>query len=121
MDIGFNFRVLIVSWTMLETSLGAMYRITQFVAGLTQEGMDTPAAPPGWSKDGCVAFDDVQVSYKYVHLLMWLVHRLTVAQSVTGASLTKSVLPSRAWEARCHMRADGKVSFACEILAGIID
>jgi ATP-binding cassette subfamily C (CFTR/MRP) protein 1 len=70
MDLGFNFRMIIIAWTDLETSLSAVTRIRQFTAVPT-EGQDTvrsteiaQADPPkGWPTQGSIVFKGFSASY----------------------------------------------------------
>jgi ABC-type multidrug transport system fused ATPase/permease subunit len=73
MDLGFNFRMIILAWTDLETSLSAVTRIRQFTA-VPAEGKehvrptelaqaDTPTPPYGWPTQGSIAFKNFSASY----------------------------------------------------------
>ncbi|KAJ4289146.1 hypothetical protein N0V90_011488 [Kalmusia sp. IMI 367209] len=64
MDLGFNFRIIIVFWTELETSLSAVTRIRQFAATPPEEHENTRADPPGsWPKNGSISFNNLFASY----------------------------------------------------------
>lgn len=64
MDLGFNFRVIIVCWTDLETSLSAVVRILQFSAAPPEQGDLVTADPPAsWPKKGAVTFQNLAASY----------------------------------------------------------
>ncbi|KAF2450312.1 P-loop containing nucleoside triphosphate hydrolase protein [Karstenula rhodostoma CBS 690.94] len=64
MDLGVNFRVIIVYWTELETSLSAVVRILQFSATPPEESdLAIASPPPSWLKSGAVAFSNFAASY----------------------------------------------------------
>lgn len=58
---------LIESWTSLEVTLGAVYRLRQFDAETPQEGFPTENLQPGsgWPTSGAVSIENLQVAYKY--------------------------------------------------------
>jgi ABC-type multidrug transport system fused ATPase/permease subunit len=64
MDLGFFIRILVTSWTELETSLSAVARIRQF-AQTPSENQDsvTSDPPTGWPLIGSVQFKDLVASY----------------------------------------------------------
>lgn len=67
MDLGWNFRVIIMAWTDLETSLSAVTRIRQFSDPklVPSETEDTakPDPPSSWPIAGSVAFKSLSASY----------------------------------------------------------
>jgi ATP-binding cassette subfamily C (CFTR/MRP) protein 1 len=68
MDLGWSFRVIIVGWTELETSLSAVTRIRQFSnPELTpaEDDLDNtrPDPPASWPTDGSVTFRKYSASY----------------------------------------------------------
>ncbi|KAL5433031.1 hypothetical protein PMIN06_011810 [Paraphaeosphaeria minitans] len=65
MDLGVNFRIIIVYWTELETSLSAVVRILQFSEQTPAEESDLTIAspPPSWPKSGAVTFSNFAASY----------------------------------------------------------
>lgn len=64
MDLGFNFRIIIRSWTELETSLSAVTRIRQFNATPSEGCEITEADPPdAWPTHGSVTFRHFAASY----------------------------------------------------------
>lgn len=67
MDLGWNFRVIIMAWTDLETSLSAVTRIRQFSDPklVPSEIEDTakPDPPSSWPTAGSVAFKSLSASY----------------------------------------------------------
>lgn len=55
---------LITNWTQLETSLGAIVRVKQFVTDLQlQPARNEIACPEGWPWEGRVEFRKVSASY----------------------------------------------------------
>ncbi|KAF2713348.1 P-loop containing nucleoside triphosphate hydrolase protein [Pleomassaria siparia CBS 279.74] len=67
MDLGFQFRIIILSWTELETSLSAVTRIKQFSNPeiIPHESDDTekPYPPRSWPTAGSVIFHSLSASY----------------------------------------------------------
>ncbi|ORY18549.1 P-loop containing nucleoside triphosphate hydrolase protein [Clohesyomyces aquaticus] len=64
MDLGFNFRVVILAWTDLETSLSAVTRIRQFSDTPAEiEDTSQPDPPEGWPEKGSVLFNKLLASY----------------------------------------------------------
>lgn len=65
MDLGWGFRMIILAWTELETSLSAVTRIRQFSATPAegQEGEALADAPEGWPIHGAITFDNFVASY----------------------------------------------------------
>lgn len=64
MDLGLDFRIIIVFWTELETSLSAVVRILQFsTTPPEQQDLNTASAPDPWPKNGAVAFANFAASY----------------------------------------------------------
>lgn len=61
---------LISSWTNLETSLGAIARLRDFVRDTPREdSVDTQSLPPvpqGWPSPGAIDFKSIDARYKYV-------------------------------------------------------
>jgi ATP-binding cassette, subfamily C (CFTR/MRP), member 1 len=64
MDLGLNFRIIILSWADLETPLSAVTRIPRFAATPT-EGQDIAQAdvPESWPIHGSLAFRKFSASY----------------------------------------------------------
>lgn len=64
MDLGWNFRIIILAWTELETSLSAVTRIRQFAATPSESQELMQADPPeSWPMHGSVAFKNFAASY----------------------------------------------------------
>ncbi|KAL1599876.1 hypothetical protein SLS60_007681 [Paraconiothyrium brasiliense] len=64
MDLGFNFRIIIVYWTELETSLSAVVRILQFSATPSEQQDLINASPQeSWPKHGAVSYSNFAASY----------------------------------------------------------
>ena len=64
MDLGINFRVIILYWTELETSLSAVVRILQFHATPSEQQELVTADPPeSWPKNGHVSIHNLGASY----------------------------------------------------------
>jgi ATP-binding cassette subfamily C (CFTR/MRP) protein 1 len=67
MDLGWNFRVLIVGWTELETSLSAVTRIRQFsdpeLTPSEEDDTTKPDPPSSWPTSGSVTFKNYSASY----------------------------------------------------------
>ncbi|KAL5384917.1 hypothetical protein DPSP01_005024 [Paraphaeosphaeria sporulosa] len=64
MDLGVNFRIIIVYWTELETSLSAVVRILQFSETPPEElGLTIASPPPNWPKRGAITFSNFAASY----------------------------------------------------------
>ncbi|OCK89464.1 putative multidrug resistance protein [Cenococcum geophilum 1.58] len=65
--LGFNqsLRVLVESWTQLETSLGAIARLKNFEATVVPEDKpeESGVAPESWPDQGAIEFRDVTASY----------------------------------------------------------
>jgi ATP-binding cassette subfamily C (CFTR/MRP) protein 1 len=65
--LGFNqgLRVLVESWTQLETSLGAIARLKNFELTTTPEDKpeESGTPPPLWPEKGKIEFRDVTASY----------------------------------------------------------
>jgi ABC-type multidrug transport system fused ATPase/permease subunit len=63
----------IKSWTVLETSIGAVARIQEFVETTPSEEQhenELPIVPSQWPERGHLTFDRVTASYGYVNLRM---------------------------------------------------
>ena len=66
MDLGFNFRVIIVCYTDLETSLSAVVRILQFSSAPQEQApLSSAATPPpeSWPRAGTVTFRNLAAAY----------------------------------------------------------
>ncbi|KAF2004654.1 P-loop containing nucleoside triphosphate hydrolase protein [Amniculicola lignicola CBS 123094] len=64
MDLGFEFRIIIQSWTELETSLSAVTRIRQFSQIPSEENSIAKSDPPGnWPSRGSVHLKSITASY----------------------------------------------------------
>lgn len=65
--LGFNqsLRILVESWTQLETSLGAIARLKNFEATVVPEDKpeESGVAPESWPDQGAIEFRDVTASY----------------------------------------------------------
>ena len=61
-----NVKILIAFWTQLETSIGAISRIKQFVKDTKDENLpwETQDPPENWPSRGEVKFEKVDASYK---------------------------------------------------------
>ena len=61
-------RLLILFWTQLETSLGAVMRIKQFCESTPDENLDDSEGevPIDWPATGDISLRSVSVSYRYV-------------------------------------------------------
>lgn len=60
-----NLQALIIQWTVLETSLGAVARIKDFAESTVSENTDSEngVPPEKWPQQGAVEFKDVTASY----------------------------------------------------------
>ncbi|PWY88307.1 multidrug resistance-associated protein [Aspergillus heteromorphus CBS 117.55] len=65
MDLGQTLSALIQGWTLLETSLGAIARIKDFVEDTPKEDTTTPeqAPHPEWPSRGAITFSNATISY----------------------------------------------------------
>ncbi|KAI5196133.1 P-loop containing nucleoside triphosphate hydrolase protein [Aureobasidium subglaciale] len=63
MDLGFYFEVLITSWTSLETSLGAIARMNQFVREMPEEEKDEVMPSSSWPAHGELLIQSLSASY----------------------------------------------------------
>ena len=63
MDLGWSFRLIILAWTELETSLSAVTRIRQFTATPAEEQIAQTDPPEGWPMHGSIAFKNFAASY----------------------------------------------------------
>ncbi|KAF2683972.1 P-loop containing nucleoside triphosphate hydrolase protein [Lentithecium fluviatile CBS 122367] len=64
MDLGWNFRIIILAWTELETSLSAVTRIRQFATTPSESQESTQEdSPEGWPMHGSVIFKNFAASY----------------------------------------------------------
>lgn len=61
-----SLKALITDWTVLETSLGAVTRVKNFVEKNTSEHLpgESGLPPPNWPKHGSIEFDGVSAFYK---------------------------------------------------------
>ena len=61
---------LVESWTLLETSLGAIARVRNLEALTPAEGgqIDSLAPPTRWPDQGSIEFNDITVSYRYASI-----------------------------------------------------
>lgn len=69
--LNFNDRMnlLIVEWTTLETSLGAIARLKAFSQDtLVEDDIDDEEVEDRWPSEGCVEFRDTSAKYRYVYL-----------------------------------------------------
>ena len=68
MTIGFSSQLarLIDNWTQMESSIGAVARVRNFVSDTPlDETIDSKVSiPSGWPCDGRIAFDNVDASYQ---------------------------------------------------------
>lgn len=68
-DLGLVLSALIQNWTLLETSLGAISRIKQFVEETPNEESNTAIQtynePPEWPTKGEISFVDATISWSY--------------------------------------------------------
>ncbi|KAK4452861.1 P-loop containing nucleoside triphosphate hydrolase protein [Podospora aff. communis PSN243] len=53
----------IQAWTKLETSIGAVARVRQFVQNTPSEPLALASPPSGWPADGAIHFKDISASY----------------------------------------------------------
>ena len=62
-----NVKLLIAFWTQLETSIGAVGRIKQFVKDTKDENLPGETQEPleNWPSRGEIRFDNVEASYGY--------------------------------------------------------
>lgn len=71
--IGFNqtLAYVIVLWTELETSLGAIARLKWFAKNTPHEAkeMETATPPSDWPSNGIIEFKNVSASYRYAGAL----------------------------------------------------
>ncbi|KAH8693924.1 ABC transporter [Talaromyces proteolyticus] len=60
-----SIKALITDWTVLETSLGAVTRVKNFVQGTKSEHLpdENGLPPPNWPKDGAITFEGVSAAY----------------------------------------------------------
>lgn len=66
-DLNTNLNSLVMSWTNLEISLGALSRLKSFMERTPQETVDDEnyqREPPGWPTLGKVVFDNVTATYR---------------------------------------------------------
>lgn len=65
MDLGQYIEILVASWTTLETSLSAIYRIRDFANNTPQESSSLTELTPAsnWPAHGSVSFRDVNAGY----------------------------------------------------------
>ena len=63
MDLGANFSGLILSWTLMETSLGAVQRIREFVSQTPEEGQGQLDPAPEWPSRGDINFRNLSAGY----------------------------------------------------------
>lgn len=61
---------LLQSWTQLDTSLGAVWRIKTLESTLLPENKEFEhfEPPPNWPATGSIEFREVVASYKYVYI-----------------------------------------------------
>ncbi|KAF4551451.1 ABC transporter-like protein 10 [Elsinoe fawcettii] len=104
MDLGFNFEVLVVSWTSLETSLGAIARMNEFVRNMTQERGEGVTPPSSWPGRGEISIRDLTASYS-----------LDPAGPMTIKDVTIQIAPGDKI-AFCGRTGSGKSSTAAAIL-----
>ncbi|KAI0128261.1 P-loop containing nucleoside triphosphate hydrolase protein [Xylariales sp. AK1849] len=53
----------IQAWTKLETSIGAVHRVQQFVKDTPQEPVGNNTTQPGWPEQGLIRFENVVAAY----------------------------------------------------------
>ncbi|KAF2472940.1 putative ATP-binding cassette transporter [Lindgomyces ingoldianus] len=64
MDLGFNFRIIIIAWAEFETSLSAVTRIRQFSKTPSEiQETSQPDPPDSWPMKGSVQFKNLVASY----------------------------------------------------------
>lgn len=66
MTLGMNLKELIIQWSTLETSLGAVSRIKSFVDRTPPENLPTEirVPPPDWLQRGTLELRNIAVRYK---------------------------------------------------------
>jgi ATP-binding cassette subfamily C (CFTR/MRP) protein 1 len=60
------------AWTMMETSIGAVARIQQFVHMTPVEPSGVALPPPDWPSRGAIIFRDIVASYAYAFCLSFI-------------------------------------------------
>ena len=55
----------IQAWTMLETSIGAVARVQQFVQETPKESTGIAKPPPHWPSRGTIRFQNIEARYSY--------------------------------------------------------
>jgi ABC-type multidrug transport system fused ATPase/permease subunit len=72
---------LVMQWTEMETSLGAVSRIYRFKRDTPREekhGEEDTALPEDWPLSGSITFENASATYEYVNLVpVTQFHRLT--------------------------------------------
>lgn len=63
MDLGQWFMLVVTSWTLLETSLGAIARMNEFVDSMPPEDGETITPPPGWLAEGRIDISNLTAAY----------------------------------------------------------
>jgi ATP-binding cassette subfamily C (CFTR/MRP) protein 1 len=63
LDFNGNLTQCIRSWTMLETSIGAVARVQQFVQNTPLETSGDALPPPDWPSRGAIQFQNIKASY----------------------------------------------------------
>jgi ABC-type multidrug transport system fused ATPase/permease subunit len=67
MDVSLTLSLLLMSWTDLETSIGAVARIRGFVTSTSPEDVGRKESPPRlWPESGGIVFEGVGARYKFV-------------------------------------------------------
>lgn len=70
MELGSNLKGIIIQWSTLETSLGAVTRIKEFTENAPVEIQPDENVQPefAWPAQGVLQFKNVSVQYEYVHM-----------------------------------------------------
>jgi ABC-type multidrug transport system fused ATPase/permease subunit len=62
MTVGDTSKILMNWWTVMETGLGAVSRVQEFIAELPEEEPRSPP-PEGWPSNGSIEVEELSVSH----------------------------------------------------------
>ncbi|KAH0165268.1 P-loop containing nucleoside triphosphate hydrolase protein, partial [Aureobasidium melanogenum] len=63
MDIGPTLEMLVVAWTQLETSMGAIARMKEFIESTPEEEQGEVSPPADWMTEGSISITNLEASY----------------------------------------------------------
>ncbi|CAD0099756.1 unnamed protein product, partial [Aureobasidium mustum] len=63
MDIGPILEMLVVAWTQLETSMGAIARMKEFIESTPEEEQGKGSPPADWMTEGSISITNLEASY----------------------------------------------------------